>query len=93
MSTYRDWHVGMKVVSLYGGKWIGDGEDTDGPERNSINTILGFDFTTDTTGIFLEEFPWSESFLASAFRPLDKRSTDISIFTAMLTDTKQKVDA
>lgn len=83
--SYRDWHVGMKVVCV----------DARGASRllraNEIYTIRFL----EPEFVGLEEpSTWSDEAGAEAgwfkwrFRPVQPRQTDISMFTAMLNKDK-----
>lgn len=104
--TYRDWHVGMEVVYV-GWEYTG-GIDTSPLVLKKIYVIrdlsmaepghlLEFAPSQFVTSWFqalyigLADVPgW---WLATGFRPLAKRKTDISIFTAMLTGAKEREPA
>lgn len=105
MNSYLDWHVGMKVVFV-GWPYDTQGAGTN-LIPGSMHTIEEIDLITkgtpfdsfdgdgnmpeDTIYIRIhgDEY-WA---IASAFRPVQTRQTDISVFTALLTGTKQKAPA
>lgn len=103
--SYRDWHVGMKVVCVEDkADWVSlfDGGTSAAlrfPKSNHVYTISRIIAQGSDVGIQVEEIATqyrdgSEiAFWAGCFRPVQPRATDISIFTAMLTGTKRKVDA
>lgn len=52
--------------------------------------------TAEGRGVWVEELPEHPSYLgyhADRFRPIIERKTDISVFTAILNPSTQKVDA
>ncbi len=84
--SYRNWHVGMKVVCV---------DDSDGQcHRNSGSLKRGEVYTISRIeadafpelAVQVSELPyrWYEFVRASRFRPVQPRKTDISIFTDML---------
>jgi hypothetical protein len=92
--SYLDWHVGMKVVCV-------NSEGSQSLVKGCVYTIAAFDTepgfsrTCGPTefGIELEEANPNKhhaSFHPARFRPVETKKTDISIFTAMLTDAKQR---
>lgn len=101
-----EFHIWQKVVCIDDTGFDWDEEEVSlgcaGPRRGNVYTVRGFYMPTS---IWLEEIknPLLDydddgivgllelSFRVERFRPLDEKKTDISIFTAMLTDTK--VDA
>lgn len=102
--SYLDWHVGMKVVCILEGEWAStlDGRsygDLRAPEVGIVYTISRIISQGGLVAIQLDELPTQHrsgievAFLADHFRPLPHRKTDISVFTAMLTSNKQKVEA
>jgi hypothetical protein len=89
--------VGQKVVCV-------DASRSDTLEKGRIYTVKGFDthlsrsnLTGEMTslGLHLVEVRprLRKSYDAIRFRPVVTRKTDISIFTAMLTEQKQPVNA
>jgi hypothetical protein len=87
--TYRDWHVGMKVVCVDNSTW------EHRLKLNGVYTIAAIDTAhfDDRLYIGLVETPSKNilQWLASRFRPVQPRKTDISVFTRML--NKDKVPA
>ncbi|RWB85945.1 MAG: hypothetical protein EOQ52_20570 [Mesorhizobium sp.] len=92
--SFRDWHVGMKVVCV----------NNRGARRflcrNTTYTIAALGNGLDEIGrgtiyVALAEVPMPGplNWRAERFRPVAPRKTDISIFTAMLTDARPKVPA
>lgn len=85
-----NFHLGQKVVCIDDGLW--PDEPPPYVVKGHIYTISGFEESPAWPGnIFLtfEEFPfvcaapgWTTGYLSTCFRPV--RTTDISIFTAML---------
>jgi hypothetical protein len=103
--SYRDWHVGMKVVCI-DDAW--ENEHTRPgfayPRRGQVYTIgaiaaevmlYGIRYNGPWIGVQEVGGNWGgrPEFSASCFRPVQPRKTDISIFTRMLTDTREVVDA
>jgi hypothetical protein len=93
-------HVGGEVVCIREPDWLPEGAA--GGSVGETYTVRGvFDCDVFGLGLLLEEIvnpenlTWKQEWLldASRFRPVIKRKTDISIFTAMLTPTKRTVDA
>lgn len=92
--------VGQKVVCVDDGpSYWGDAVPL---LKNQVYTISGFrqpDYEGGDIGIYLVEVQvhedeyYTDSFLPSRFRPVVDRPTDISIFTRMLTDADEKVEA
>jgi hypothetical protein len=97
MTDYTSWHVGMKVVCV---------DDNRAPHliagevytvaklfRGPVHSVR-YGWLEDAIGVGLVEFDTgADLFDARRFRPVQKRKTDISIFTAMLHDKKEHVDA
>lgn len=93
MTDYTSWHVGMKVVCV-----ADDWEQVGGPERlpikGEVYTIRSIAPGPDGIYVMLVEIVnepmhyrqglCEMDFHADAFRPVQRRVTDISIFTAML---------
>lgn len=80
-------HVGQRVVCV-AAEWTPPDPPVHvgfRPKKDSIYVIADV-MTKDPEGVFvrLAEAPWSLAFEAVGFRPLEERSTDISIFTALL---------
>jgi hypothetical protein len=98
--TFR---IGQKVVCVDASDGVvGASMFSDRLVKGNIYTIRGFnspDYLNDTLGLLLEEIigeistSWDEEygFRQNRFRPIVERKTDISVFTAMLTD--KRVDA
>lgn len=105
MSAYRDWYVGMKVVCVddenthvlglrelevgrvYTVSWIGVCHWHGGSALKYGASGIGI----EVDGV--RERGKCVPFAAARFRPVQTRKTDISIFTAMLTDQRQKEPA
>lgn len=91
-----NFRVGQKVVcvdaSEKNGRWFADA-----PIEGRVYTIVGFAETKRGTGLLLQEIANDEEFCGSyspnRFRPIVERKTDISIFTAMLNPSHEKVRA
>lgn len=100
--SYIDWHVGMKVVAIktaIEGRKVTDGETR--LTHGQIYTIRELAPYGDTFHIRLVEvvnpirrYTWPDGvregelvYSKECFRPVQKRSTDISVFTAMLNKT------
>lgn len=100
--SYLDWHVGMKVVCV-------EEFEHNGTEHlplvGAIYTLRGLRRSKYTDRLYVQlvevvnvprqyagEFgePW---FSVEGFRPVQTKKTDISVFQAMLTGNKQKVEA
>lgn len=100
--SYRDWHVGMKVVCIseqYRPTSAPDERDIL-PREGQVYTIRSFH---KSGNLWLVEIRnkrrvWSTgrheyAFHPSRFRPVQPRKTDISMFTAMLKGADRKVPA
>jgi hypothetical protein len=96
--SYRDWHVGMKVVCIAcSAVWV---RPLVVGKIYTLRAIIKHP-ETDEIGVYLEEvrndihprYGMERGYFAAAFRPIQPRETDISIFTAMLTGSKQKEPA
>jgi len=89
--SYRDWHVGMKVVCVDNSTW----EHKLTLNRIYTITAIGVPDFCDTLYVGLAETPSrsgaSLHWRIERFRPVQPRQTDISMFTAML--NKDKVPA
>jgi hypothetical protein len=102
--SYLDWHVGMDVVFVGCEGFHVTGQPL---EVGRVYTIAGMHMSgkgdrvrgadgdiyllmEDALYINLGDRPW---YHARAFRPVQKRKTDISIFTAMLNDQHTEVPA
>ncbi len=77
--SYASWHVGMKVVCVIA--------NTATLQKGAVYTIRAL----DSEFVYLEEpstfgvgGPDLAGYLYVRFRPVQKRPTDISVFTAML---------
>ena len=104
--SYRDWHVGMEVVCVEEPE--DNGWHHNHPTQGKIYTLreIGIGLTGEVL-VKLKEVvnkpraypsPWGAlygevSFYARCFKPLQKRQTDISIFTALLNPAGVKEDA
>lgn len=100
MSDYTSWHVGMKVVCV-------DDQWHDPTAFGPCPLVAGVIYTVariqPATGLYrggcdhicvqVAEINWERGFAAPRFRPVQKRKTDISIFTAMLHDKKEHAPA
>lgn len=104
MSTYRDWHVGMKVVCVGGtppSPAMNEYAKRNRLSRPCLNkvytireiTVIVFEGAPhpavrlqelDNSHVVIREHGGEPAFLARRFRPVQKRKTDISQFTAML---------
>ncbi len=107
--SYLNWHVGMKVVcvdSKWDVEPDTFSNSVRDPIKGDILTIRemcvgnGPDWEGENLYLRFAEIhnpPDSDGeeayYYAGQFRPLAELKTDISLFTAMLTDTKQKVPA
>jgi hypothetical protein len=107
--SYRDWHVGMKVVCIdptWGASGPLQAEYCPNlPVKGQVYTIRTLEcrVVVKREGfavlIRLEEihnpinYQGEPVFFGKKFRPVQPRKTDISIFTAMLTGSKQKEPA
>ena len=99
--SYLNWHVGMKVVCVKTPRHRSPCEAH--PIVGRVYTIRST--SADEEGVFvrLDELRnpvlcyvdriAEVEFEALFFRPVQPRATDISIFTAMLTDQRQKEKA
>lgn len=109
MSSYLDWHVGMKVVCV-DAEWH-DKHPKGWPcplVANAVYTVISIGVSrhlyrggSGHISVQLAEVSNRSTivnspdigFAAQRFRPLVTRKTDISIFTAMLHGTDHTVDA
>ena len=100
--SYRDWHVGMEIVAVRDGARHWPEEVRSFIVAGRAYRIAGInpsDSFEDDFPIYvvLEGGPIEDGEVAEfecrGFRPVQKRNTDISVFTAMLTGNKQRVDA
>lgn len=85
-----NFRVGQKVVCIDASKsWRGDISDLVKGATYTVREVFMF-------GVTLDEVPLPEDYLwfnGHRFRPVVERKTDISIFTKMLTDTREHVGA
>lgn len=99
MSSYLNWHVGMKVVCVSKNKGLRHKPIYEG-RVYTIRKVWSHPKTGEI-GVLLQEvvneihpiYKMERGYGARRFRPLVTRKTDISIFTAMLHGTDQTVDA
>ena len=88
--SYRDWHVGMKVVCVDASGW------EHRLQQGAVYTLSAIGSAFGGLYIGLVETP-SETgplhWYARRFRPVQPRKTDISIFEAMLTGAKEREPA
>lgn len=88
-------HVGQKVVCI--DDHILPGEPGPYVIRNAVYTIRSINEEPPWITLLFFELPpvwvpgWCTGYGIYAFRPLIERKTDISIFTEMLTPTKETV--
>lgn len=99
MSSYRDWHVGMKVVCVNSSGRMPSGHQLEERRVYTVTAIdagLFFEQQTErvliTVGVRLQGLG-DNWFQARRFRPVQPRKTDIGIFTAMLNSAKRQVSA
>lgn len=91
MSSYLNWHVGMKVVCV-------DASGASQLEKNRVYEIQAMQVAFGSVyiglvGVKNGNYSCGAGWLARRFRPVQIRKTDISIFTAMLHGTDRAVDA
>lgn len=80
-------HVGQEVICINGkGWWNTFGETFDGPGLNEKVTIVLIRDSHIGITLGLAEYPMK--YLQTAFRPIEKRKTDISVFNSVLNNTK-----
>lgn len=106
--SYHDWYVGMRIVCISQPVDKGWGHEMPVVGRvytiRTIGESLGGDIVVRLVEVVNRERSYPSKkhrrilsgeicFAASNFRPIQTRKTDISIFTAMLTGDKWKVDA
>jgi len=88
--------VGQKVVALKS-DWRDEvgmrDEGHKNPVEGSIYTIKQIEVHCGEVFVFLEECDHLSSYLASKFRPVNTRKTDISVFTDILIKPKQPIPA
>lgn len=93
--SYLDWHVGMKVVCVKEDAW----QHYTGPKapvvvnptREEICTIGAIDSFKDEVFIALQEYGHTTFYDAAHFRPVQKRTTDISALKALLLNPFVKI--
>jgi len=101
--SYRDWHVGMKVVCVDDSNRTYEHMGFTYVKKGSVYTIREMYMTT-RLAILVEEVVnrpaavrghgiREPGFGACHFRPVQPRKTDISIFTAMLNNQRQEEPA
>ena len=90
--SYRDWHVGMKVVCI-DGRWDPNQPGENSPVDGGLYTIRTIEADGDGVFIRLVEIinPTNTRdgdeecrFTTKSFRPVRVRKTDIAVFTALL---------
>lgn len=93
-------YVGQKVVCVDASEMLNDGgfrRDAPMLSEGSIYTVIATRSVGPFHGVQVAEVRPSEEhlwgFLASRFRPIVERKTDISIFTDMLTPKTEEVSA
>lgn len=103
--SYLSWHVGMKGVCINNANNPGfDWAPGEEPDLNRVYTIRSIHIDEyGETIVRLNELDRTEQakrewgplvgYCAHRFRPVQTRKTDIGVFTAMLHDLHQKVDA
>lgn len=102
--SYLDWHVGMKVVCIEMNVRNADVRlFPDLPQKGRVYTVsrittaftgeIGIQLREVNTPIVGRKHKKQGLFPARWFRPVQKRKSDISIFTAMLNDQRSKVPA
>lgn len=92
--NYTSWYVGMKVVCIE----TEDDPEPPNPVYGEIYTISWIGVGVDGPAVLIDllELPNPENeefdrgYLASAFRRVQTRKTDISVFTAMLSPKPAK---
>lgn len=85
------WHSGMKLVCVKRGGWswsFGPYIPGTHPEYGEIVTVANFDLLGDDVFISLAEYDPFAFYFVDNFRPVQRRATDISIFTQMLVPSK-----
>ena len=91
--NYLDWYVGMKVVTI---SVHAIDEPLPHPQLGDVYTVGKIWHSGKEVMIDLLEIPfpggdgWDPGYRARGFRPVERRKTDISIFTDMLTKTKER---
>ena len=95
--AYLDWHVGMNVVCINASGWFCANHPAPPgiarPIEGNVYAVTHLDWDEDEDILFVGLSGYSEDhgFDARAFRPVQTRKADISVFTAMLHDERQKV--
>jgi hypothetical protein len=92
--SHIGWHSGMNLVCVKRGGWawqFGPYIPGTHPEYGEIVTVAHFDRLGDDVFISLAEYNPSAFYFVGNFRRVQRRATDISIFTQMLNPSK--VDA
>jgi hypothetical protein len=92
-----DWHVGQKVVCIYGGPWViwPTGEDSQRlfcPREGVVYQIAGINLLPPEITLRLEEFR-RDLFSARCFRPIVERKTSIEVFKGLLVPKPALEDA
>lgn len=92
--SYRDWHVGMKVVCI---EPVDDPESPN-PAYGEVYTIAWIGVSCGDVMIDLVELPCPESeefnrgYLAEGFRPVQQRKTSIEIFKRLLINPHVRIE-
>lgn len=97
MTNFTSWHAGMRVVCV---GHPSRGEPPPFPVFNKVYTLKRIWKVRDRNKVLIDlvELPakrapgYYTGYRAACFRPVHERKTDISIFTAMLHDKKERVD-
>lgn len=93
----ESWVVPRKQNWL--GRWFGVREPAPLPRKDGLYIVTRVSIGWDgeqwlgLRGFGIENDPRDVVYIARAFRPVQERKTDISVFTAMLTPQKAKEDA
>jgi hypothetical protein len=93
MSDFTSWHVGMRVACI---TRPAPTEPPPYPALNKVYTLSKIWKARDLILVDLVELPakptlgYFTGYRAAAFRPVQTRKTDISVFTALLTPTKER---
>lgn len=98
--SYLDWHVGMKVVCVNASADTGKCWDDDQPQEGATYTLSAVMIDDDNEiVVHMEELsrsPRAKAFWGPAigygafrFRPIQKRTTSIEIFRALLNPSKE----
>lgn len=98
--SYLDWHVGMEVVCIRSGAPHWPAFARKFIVKDRIYTIAGLHESPDEIPVYLSFIGGpvcpdgtQAEYECISFRPIEKRKTDISIFTAMLKGKKETVRA